>query len=349
MPKLHSLLSLCIFSFSLIVACTPAGDFPRNNSSKSASPELCRLIQHEIGNTEVCGQPQKVAVLSPHILDNILALGVQPAAYADSAESLISTPLYENPSEQIPYLGRWITTEPVAVGNRDSPSLERLTILQPDLILGEHWQKDKYALLSKIAPTLLFNDAKNPTAPQSWQQDIEGIAQALGRQAQAKALLVAHEKYIAKARAALEPVLEAYPRILLIHSDLDAQVGIAIGSTTGRLLQEIGFEIVVPEGITTDALVSWEIIPQIETQMIMVFDWGDDYFTNPEAPRQEKWARNPLLRSMPVFQQGRVFFVDHYLWGSHTRGPLSDQLILEALPDLLLPSVQPAKEVNSSA
>lgn len=41
---------------------------------------------------------------------------------------------------------------------------------------------------------------------------------------------------------------------------------------------------------------------------------------------------------MQIFQQGRVFFVDFYLWGSVTRGPLTDRLILEALPDLLLDS-----------
>ncbi|VEP13004.1 hypothetical protein H1P_1770011 [Hyella patelloides LEGE 07179] len=55
---------------------------------------------------------------------------------------------------------------------------------------------------------------------------------------------------------------------------------------------------------------------------------------------EKKWAQKPLLKSMPVFQQGRVFFVDSYLWSGHTRGPLTDQLILEALPDLLLDSVK---------
>ncbi|MEL6437957.1 MAG: iron-siderophore ABC transporter substrate-binding protein [Cyanobacteria bacterium J06621_8] len=327
-------------SGSLTVACTRASEVSKGELAPSASPESCRLVQHEVGKTEVCGQPQKVAALSPHLLDSILALGVQPSGYADSAESVIKTPVYNNPSEQIPYLGKWVTTKPVAIGDRDSPSLERLTLLKPDLILGEHWQDDEYPLLTKIAPTLLFNDAQNPNKPQSWQQNIQGIAQALGRQAQVEELLATHDQYIAQARAALEPVLQTYPRILLLHSDLDTQVGLASNNTTGRLLREIGFEIVELEGVKIDATISWEIIPQIETQMVIVFDWGNDYFKSAKAPRKEKWARNPLLRSMPAFQQGRVFFVDYYLWGSHTRGPLSDQLILEALPDLLLPLVE---------
>lgn len=49
---------------------------------------------------------------------------------------------------------------------------------------------------------------------------------------------------------------------------------------------------------------------------------------------------------MPAFQQGRVFFVDYYLWSGVMRGPLSDKLILEALPDLLLSSVERAEETK---
>lgn len=67
--------------------------------------------------------------------------------------------------------------------------------------------------------------------------------------------------------------------------------------------------------------------------------WSDNSFDNPEAILREKWANNPLLNSMPVFQQGRVYFVDFQLWGSNIRGPLTDRLILEALPNLLLDSV----------
>ncbi|MEL6441577.1 MAG: hypothetical protein AAFQ80_20280 [Cyanobacteria bacterium J06621_8] len=105
MPKLHHLLSLCIFCVSLMVACNRASEVSEDNPAQSASSESCRLVQHEMGKTKVCGQLQKVAALRPHILDNILALGVQPIAYADSAESVINASVYTNPSEQISYLG----------------------------------------------------------------------------------------------------------------------------------------------------------------------------------------------------------------------------------------------------
>jgi iron complex transport system substrate-binding protein len=332
------LLILGICMAVLIVACDRSVSSPPSDLATSASSQSCRLVQHEMGKTEVCGQPQTVAALSPHILDSMLALGVQPVAYAESEDLKIQT--YDNPAEQIPYIGKWVTTKPKGLGDRKSPSLERLTLVKPDLILGEKWlHKEEYPLLSQIAPTLIFSDEQSD-GQQVWQQDIKGIAKTLGRDNQAEKLLTAFDQQIAKTRTILKPRLQTYPRVLLLNSNLTTYVASQPESTTGRLLKEIGFEVVQPRGVQGDAEISWEILPQIETDMIIVLSWSDDSFYNPEDTMQEKWARNPLLNSMPVFQQGRVYFVDYQLWGSITRGPLTDRLILEALPDLLLSSVE---------
>ena len=343
------LLLLMLSVVLLIVACrTSSIEQSPTVSDSASSANNCRIVEHSIGETEVCGQPQKVVALSPRILDSILALGVQPAGLAQSVNSKIE--IYDNPSAQIPYLGKWITTQPIGLGVHTAPSLERLTQLQPDLILGEDWQNDKYPLLTQIAPTLLFSETKNPDRVQSWEQDIQGIAKALGREAQVKQLLASHEKQIAQAREALQPVLQAYPRIFLIASNLRAtDLESQPESTVGRLLEEIGFEIFRPQGFADSrATISWEIVPKIETDLIIVMTWDDDISNNPEDTipentMQEKWAQNPLLNSMPVFQQGRVFFVDYYLWSGVTRGPLSNKLILEFLPDLLQTSVDEKK------
>ncbi|MEM7062483.1 MAG: ABC transporter substrate-binding protein [Cyanobacteria bacterium P01_B01_bin.77] len=330
----------------LVVACQP--------TTVEQSPEVtadCRIVNHELGETQICGQPQKVAVISPHLLDNILALGVQPAAFAQAVSPGIEA--FDNPIEQIPYIGKWVTTQPIGLGSRNTPSLERLKRLQPDLILGEPWQKSQYSLLSQIAPTLLFNEKGTPNEIESWQQNIIEVAKALGREDKLKALLAAHDAQIAKARTALLPVLKAYPRVFLMSTN----VGLTqpkSGSDTSllRLLQEIGFKIIPPPGFTGSRVpLSWEVIPDIEADLIIVAAWDDDLALNPEDSRPESsmeatWAKDPLLNSMPLFQQGRVLFGDYYLWGGVTRGPLSDQLILESLPDLLLPTV---KETKSGA
>lgn len=325
---------MALLATVLIVAC-------QNNTVLQSNHEKltdCRTVQHEMGETEVCAQPKKVAALSPFVLDSILALGVQPVAYAEAKN--LQIPTYENPAQQIPYIGKWVTTQPTGLGDRKSPSLERLALVKPDLILGENWQlEDEYPLLTQIAPTLLFNNQR-ADGLQDWQHNIREIAKAVGREAKVEELLTTFSQKVSRTRSALQPLLNNNPRVLLIGSNLTTHVASQPESSTARLLQKIGFEIVQPSGIPGYAELSWEILPQIKTDFIIVLSWSDDVLINPENTLEKKWANNPLLNSMPVFQQGRVYFVDYQLWGSNIGGPLTDKLILEALPDLLLDSVK---------
>ncbi|WP_324282349.1 iron-siderophore ABC transporter substrate-binding protein [Cyanobacterium aponinum UTEX 3221] len=326
------IISICI----LIIGC--------NNVSQNqtiSKDESCRLVKHQMGETKVCGTPEKVVALSPHILDSILALGVQPIAYAETIN--LNIQVYDNPAQQIPYIGKWITTQPVALGDRKSPSLERLTMLKPDLIIGEDWlHKDEYSLLSQIAPTLLFTDQpRTPTTEeQSWQYDIDGIAKALGKETEVDKLVKDFEKKIEITRQILQPVVEKYPRVFLMSTNVATNFYAQPDSTTAKLLEKIGFQIVKLSSIVERGNISQEVLPQIEADIIIVLSWNEDDFYSPESILREKWATNPLLNTMSVFQEGRVFFVDYQLWGSNIRGPLTDLLILEKLPDLLLTTLK---------
>jgi len=305
----------------------------------------CRTVEHAMGKTEVCGQPQRVAVLNPHTLDIVLSLGAQPFAYAESAVLNLQT--FDQPAEQIPHLGRYVTTQPINVGDRKSPSLERLAQIQPDLILSEDWLVEgQYDLLSQIAPTLLFSDI-GPDGKQHWRYDIEGIAKALGRESQAEELLARYPEQIAAVREQLAPVVAAYPKVLVISSDnLTSTIYHPKESTTVYLLEEMGFEIVEPENSSlpgNDPQISMEVLPQVEADLIFVMVWSDDDLYDPQEKVKQQWAENALLKQMPASEDGRVFFVDYYLWGSATRGPITDQLILEKLPQMLLPLVNEDK------
>ncbi len=81
------LLMLGMFATLLIVACNSnaperitSGDTA--NSMLSSNASNCRIVKHDMGETQVCGQPQKIVALSPHLLDLLLSLNRQPAGYA---------------------------------------------------------------------------------------------------------------------------------------------------------------------------------------------------------------------------------------------------------------------------
>ncbi|MCG8361999.1 MAG: hypothetical protein MJA27_01550, partial [Pseudanabaenales cyanobacterium] len=141
-------LGLCVLTAGLIVGCglsvrNVSGENHTVNSSAPLPPSDCRLIEHDLGKTEVCGQPQKVAVLNAQTLDLLISLNLQPAGYAAPLNAYRGD-VFDNPAQQIPYLGDRLTTQPINLGSDSEPSLEKLALLKPDLIVGEVGHIDNY-------------------------------------------------------------------------------------------------------------------------------------------------------------------------------------------------------------
>ncbi|MCU0526239.1 MAG: iron-siderophore ABC transporter substrate-binding protein [Elainella sp. Prado103] len=327
-------------------ACQPF--FPQSSSIvPTSSPHLadCRRVDHALGTTNICGSPQRIAVLSPHILDQVLALGEQPIAYAETIA--LDLDRFDDPQGQIPYLGTYVTTQPINLGDRKTPSLEKLIRLQPDLILGEEWlSKAQYPLLSRIAPTLLFTDEKQGS--QHWSNNIEQIGQALGRKAIAQQILTDAAGQLAATRKILAPVVATYPQVLVLSiNPMMTNVEVAADSTVGYLLEQLGFELVLPQAAIGSAArwqpVSLEILPSLEADIVIVIGWDHATLYGVEDRLQAAWHRIPLLATLPAAQADRIFFVDYQLWGSITRGAITDRLLLSRLPEMLLPLVHPER------
>ncbi len=328
-PRIFRLVLL----FGLVVVL--AGSCSRRVSSPSLSPTPrsadCRLVNHDAGQTEVCEQPRRVAALSPYILDMILALGIEPVGYsaADLKGEQLRRAKYEHPDRQIPYLGRYITTQPVNLGDRHSPSLEILTRLKPDLILGEAWQntQGQYKLFSQIAPTVLVDDEKG-----GWQYNIRYIAKALGREARLQKIEANYESKVLAARKELAPVSKKHPRVLLISSgNLKSEITTYEASEFSRLLEALGFELVRPAKQNSNNYIplSVEVLPQLNPDIIMVVAWNETDQADPKGweTLQREWQQIPVLQKMSVSQAGRVYFIDARL--STIRGPLGGAAILE--------------------
>ncbi|NEQ82596.1 MAG: ABC transporter substrate-binding protein, partial [Moorea sp. SIO2I5] len=189
---------LGIITSFLTVACTgkTANNLTHQQNQSathpSESPTECKTIQHDLGQTEICGQPQKVVVLGANMLELMLSLEMQPIGYAD----LFALPYreFDQPGQQIPYLGERVTNQPSNVGTLVKPSLEAIAKLKPDLILGSiRGNQDKYALLSQIAPTLLLTYAPD----NGWQHNLRVIANVLERSEQTQKVITAHDQRLA--------------------------------------------------------------------------------------------------------------------------------------------------------
>ena len=355
-------LVLSVLTAGLIVGCGLAtsndsgGGAAVDTSTQSLTSD-CRVIEHDLGETEVCGQPQKVVTLSLHALDLLLSLDTQPVGCTMTLD-VYRGEVFDKPAQQIPYLGDRLTIQPVNLGNDHAPSLEKLAMLKPDLILGEAGRNaDEYDLLSQIAPTILWRDR---TAKGQWRESLRAIAAALGRDQKAEAVIQQYEAHIADARADLADVVAAHPTLLLLGINrLDEGVlATSPDSYLGELLAGVGFQL-IPQpsaNINSNALISIEALPELDDADTVIilgwnFDVSDGTLGNPDPSTNQSasdwfethqmktikqdWEANAIAQSLPASQENRVYFATFYKWNG-LNGPIGAELILEQLYQFLL-------------
>ncbi|MBD0300983.1 MAG: ABC transporter substrate-binding protein, partial [Tolypothrix sp. T3-bin4] len=250
----------------------------------------------------------------------------------------VRSPQFDNPSQQIPYLGNFVNSQPINLGDRSSPSLETLTLVKPDLILGLNSQDNQ--LLSAIAPTVLINNQQN------WQDNIQIVAKALDNQKDVPSIITSQQQRLAQARAKLAQLASTHPRVLNLTCSLSMNyIEVTSEGETIELLKKIGFQPVlltdVERKLGLRPKINLETLAQIDADIIIVKTWLDHWngkstYNVPFQELQQKWAKNPLLHNSRAWKEGRVYFVDYTLWGDVIGGPIANSLILEQLPSLLL-------------
>lgn len=184
-------LSLGLLVGALTLACGTSGNRP----DASTSSGKCEIVDHDGGKTEICGQPQTIVAIGPNVLELLLALDVQPIGYADYYALPFTD--FDQPQSQIPYLGERLTGQVKKVGTWNTPSLEAIMKLNPDLIVGSTLaNQGQYSLLTQAAPTLLFSYG----VKQEWQTQLRRLAEALGRTEKAEQVIAAHTQLLTEAR-----------------------------------------------------------------------------------------------------------------------------------------------------
>ncbi|WP_416669904.1 ABC transporter substrate-binding protein [Egbenema bharatensis] len=315
---------LCV----VIIACNGNSSQSGNSQSNSNQtvdniPSDCRVIQHDGGETEICGQPQKIVALSPPLLDILLSLGVQPAGYAEV--DLLSQKVFDNPAEQIPFLGDRVTSQPVNLGDRHNPSIETLLQLKPDLILGEaSYLEANHKLLSNIAPTAAFEISGET----GWKTALQAIAPGLEREQQAQQVIAMYEQRLQTAKQQLAPLTSEQTIIVLGWQRISNQSFVFASDFITELLEALGFEVIV--GASDRPSISIEAIAQIEADHILVMPSGDNTIDN----AKQQWQSDPILSSIPAVKAGNIYLMDYQF--ARIRGPIAAEIFINQFQDLLM-------------
>ena len=301
-------LTLSVFLLSLLslISCQS------NQTLNRPIPNPGRTITHARGETVVPLKPDRVVALDNIALDSVLALEVEPVA------ALIN----EN-TGQFPVHLRDRITERTQKLSPNQQNLERITQLNPDLIIGGKNVEAVYNQLNAIAPTVLLG--KSGTS--AWKEKLLLTAEAVGKPEKGESLLEAYQQRSQDLASRLEnpqeievSVVRVLPNGLRLYQN---------DTFVGGILNDVGLS--RPPSQDKDDLwinISRERLDAADGDVIFVWSLGEDAET-----AYKRLQDDPLWSKLEAVQAGKVYQVPGYWIG---RGPIAANKVLDDLSTYLL-------------
>ncbi len=197
---------------------------PYENYGTDAAPgEFPRVVRHAFGETVIEQQPERIVALDAGELDTVMYLGLTPVGAVEFE--------FERFPAQMADRARQIQV----TGSLDEPDIEAIIGLRPDLVISSALRHDEtvYANLAATAPTV-FSSGPGVT----FKHNFKLYAQAMGREAEARALLDRYEDGVRALNADL-PTPRPTTSIVQIRTDHVRYYQRA--NFLGQVLTDLGF------------------------------------------------------------------------------------------------------------
>ncbi|WP_342488603.1 iron-siderophore ABC transporter substrate-binding protein [Cytobacillus sp. FSL W7-1323] len=143
MKKLYFIMLLFVL---ILAGCMQKEE--ESNSGEENNSNQTIVIEDASGERSFEGVQEKVVALEWSVAEELLAVGVQPAAVAD-----------------VEGFNKWVTIDAklddsvVDIGLRTEPNIEEIAKLEPDVIIGMEYQEQFKADLENIAPVVIFDSS----------------------------------------------------------------------------------------------------------------------------------------------------------------------------------------------
>lgn len=306
----------------------PAADAqPTAPAAAPATDAFPVSIEHKYGSTEIAAAPQRIVTVGLTEQDALLALGITPVGTSEWFGG--------HPGAIWPWAQDKLTGPvPEVISDGATVNFEAIAALNPDLILALYagLTQEQYDLLSQIAPTVA-QPADYVDYGVPWQELTRTVGRAVGKAAEADALVKAVEERFAEVRKA--------------HPEFDGATAVVATpyqgiwvygpeDVRGRLLTDLGFSL--PEGLAEvtgaefGGNLSMERADLLDVDVIIWLDPDDA-----EGP-----LGGPVYASLPVHTEGREVFLESYTSALGGATSFVSVLSLPYLLDGLVPQLEAA-------
>lgn len=253
-------------------------------------------IGHKYGSTTIDARPERIVTVGLTDHDALLALDIVPVGTSEWFGGY--------PGSVWPWAQHKLGDQiPEAVGG-DSINFEKIAALQPDLILAlfSGVTQEEYDLLAQIAPTVA-QPADYVDYGVPWQELTVTVGKAVGKQAEAEAMVADVEAKFAEVRAA-HPEFEGATSVVAtpyqgiwVYGPQDVR---------GRFLTLLGFTL--PEGLAE--ITGAEFGGNLSMERADLLDVDVIIWLDPEDAEGE--LGGPVYQSLPVHTEGHEVFLDSY-------------------------------------
>lgn len=299
-----SLLFLMLTSFLLIMAACGSSDdsnkdAAENEDTNADTTEEAQTVKitHELGETEVPVNPEKVVVFDFGILDTLDKLDIPVTGVAKSGSI---------PS----YLEKYESDEYENIGGLKEPDFEKIAEIDPDLIIISGRQADSYEEFQKLAPTVHLG-VDTTRYMDSFEENMHKIGQIFDIDDQVSEELQTIEDNI----DALNEKAENAGNALIILANDDKISAYGQNSRFGIIHDVFGVAAVDEdiEASTHGMNVSFEYVMEENPDTLYVIDRGAAIATDGETNTADL-VENELVENTEAYKNDRIFYLNPDVW-----------------------------------
>lgn len=322
MTRVRVLAVLATAATLLLSACGTTEE-PAPTGGAAPAGDLITLTDSRGTEITLDGPATRTVGLEWNVVEHLVSLGVTPVGVAD-----------------VEGYGNWVQAEQLEgdatdVGVRGEPSIDSIAALQPDLVLATtDLPEGAVSQIEAFAPVLVLRPADAADPIGAMRENIELVATATGKQAEAEQLLTDFDAALADGAEQIAAAgLEGRPIAFADGSVEGGQVSIrpfTEGALVGGVNTQLGLVDAWPlEGDPDYGLASTDIegLTNLPDDTLFVYYGNDAAYDGDPLPAALEG--NAVWQSLPFVRNGDVYRLPDGIW--MFGGPSSMQQYIDAL------------------
>lgn len=289
---------LFVTGFILIImaACGSTNDAENNTEDQDENEENSSVtIEHELGETEVEKNPEKVVVFDFGTLDSLDELDVEVTGV---------------PQNNIPsYLDQYEDDQYENVGSLKEPDFEKIAEIDPDVILISGRQSDLYDQLEELAPTIYLG-VDTTRYMDSFEENAQKIGEIFDKETEVDTALDGIEEKVDD----IQDDAEKSEKNALITLANDDKISAYGPESRFGLIHDVFGIPAVDEGIevsTHGQNVSFEYVVEQDPDLLYVIDRSAAIG---EGSAAEQVVENDLMEDTKAMKNDDIYYLDPDYW-----------------------------------